>query len=109
MKQKIKNLTELYPSDELMETILTKGFEDSNKEVYNCGTDIRFSGSTCVSMITYGKKLYTANVGDSRAILIRAQSSGCLGIPITRDHKPEDPIEAKTILEADGRIDSYRD
>lgn len=95
-----------------MGAILTKGFEDANKEVYACGTDIRYSGSTCTSMLTYGKKVYTANVGDSRAIIIRATqstSSTSLGIPITRDHKPEDPLEAKTILEHNGRIDSYRD
>ena len=35
------------------------------------GIDVRFSGSTCVSIITYGNKIYVANVGDSRAILIR--------------------------------------
>jgi len=32
--------------------------------------DTRYSGSTCVSVLTIGKKLYIANVGDSRAILI---------------------------------------
>jgi serine/threonine protein phosphatase PrpC len=29
------------------------------------------SGSTCVSLMTYGRKIFMANVGDSRAILIR--------------------------------------
>ncbi len=33
----------------------------------------------------------------------------CGAIPITRDHKPEAPLEAKVILDHDGRIDSYRD
>lgn len=56
-----------------MEACLIKGFEESNKEIYNSGIDIRFSGSTCVSMLTYGRKLYTANVGDSRAIMVRTQ------------------------------------
>jgi len=35
--------------------------------------------------------------------------ANCVAIPITRDHKPEDPLEAKVILDHDGRIDSYRD
>ena len=35
------------------------------------GTDVRFSGSTCVSLLTYGRQLYMGNVGDSRAILIK--------------------------------------
>ena len=79
------------PTDELLSTILTKGFEETNKEVYASGTDIRYSGSTCVSLLTFGRKVYTANVGDSRAIIINVRGEG---IPITRDHKPEDPLEA---------------
>lgn len=73
LRSKLKNLGDDYPDPELMEACLIKGFEESNKEIYNSGIDIRFSGSTCVSMLTYGRKLYTANVGDSRAIMVRAQ------------------------------------
>ncbi len=29
------------------------------------------SGSTCISILTYGKKIFVANVGDSRAIIAR--------------------------------------
>lgn len=32
---------------------------------------IILSGSTCVSVLTYGRKLFIANVGDSRAIIAR--------------------------------------
>ena len=35
------------------------------------GTDVRYSGSTCVSVLTYGRHLFIGNVGDSRAIIIR--------------------------------------
>jgi len=28
---------------------------------------------------------------------------------LTRDHKPDDPLEAQVIFQAGGRIDSYRD
>ena len=51
---------------------LTKAFAESNTEVYKMVSDVRFSGSTCTSIITYGRKVYCANVGDSRTILIRA-------------------------------------
>lgn len=47
------------------------GFEQTNAEVNTMGTDVRFSGSTCVSLLTYGRHLYMGNVGDSRAILIK--------------------------------------
>ena len=42
-------------------------------------SDVRFSGSTCTSMITYGRKVYCANVGDSRTILIRASPENASG------------------------------
>ena len=35
------------------------------------GTDVRYSGSTCVSLMTYGNHLFIGNVGDSRAIIIK--------------------------------------
>lgn len=73
---------------------MEKAFSDTNKEVYAMVNDVRFSGSTCVSVLTYGKKVYVANVGDSRAIVIRQKPDGvALGYPISRDHKPDDPDE----------------
>jgi len=37
----------------------------------NSGIDIYFSGSTCVSVLIVGNKVFCANVGDSRAVLAR--------------------------------------
>lgn len=53
-----------------------KAFAESNNEVYKMVSDVRFSGSTCTSILTYGKKVYIANVGDSRTILIKANPNG---------------------------------
>lgn len=74
-----------------------------------------------------GNKIVTANSGDSRAILgslkdkdymIKDDESKALcvedndrqwvSVPITRDHKPDEPDEKKRILERGGRIDSYK-
>ena len=63
------------PEQDLMHQILTKAFSETNREVYNSGIDVRFSGSTCVSVLTYGRRLYVANVGDSRACLVKANSA----------------------------------
>jgi hypothetical protein len=30
-------------------------------------------------------------------------------VPLSRDHKPSDPDEAKKIIEKNGRVESYRD
>ena len=73
-------------------------------------SDVRMSGSTCVSVLSFGRRLFVANVGDSRAILIsQRENNQCSAMPLSRDHKPDDPLEAKTIIANNGRIDSYRD
>jgi serine/threonine protein phosphatase PrpC len=54
---------------------MTTAFADTNREVYGMVTDVRFSGSTCVSVLTFGRKIYVSNVGDSRAILIKSPSN----------------------------------
>lgn len=90
--------------------MLKAAFEQTNKEIYSMVSDVRFSGSTCVSVLTFGRRLYVANVGDSRAIVIKqAPNNQCSVIPLSRDHKPDDPEEAKVIIANNGRIDSYRD
>lgn len=100
-----------YPDAKLVMDCLTTAFSESNNEVFHNVSDVRFSGSTCTSIITYGRRVYCANVGDSRTILIRAaqNTDGCTSRPLSRDHKPDDPDESKVILASNGRIDSYRD
>ena len=60
-----------YPPLSKVHPAFIDGFEQANREVCNMGTDVRYSGSTCVSILTYGKHLFMGNVGDSRAIIIR--------------------------------------
>lgn len=74
-----------------------------------------------------GNKLVSANSGDSRATIgslkdkdykLKGEESKALcveendrqwiAIPITRDHKPDDPDEKQRILDRGGRIDSYK-
>ena len=63
-----------FPQYNKVKQALFQGFEQANHEVCNMGTDVRFSGSTCVSVMTYGRHLYIANVGDSRAIIVRHEN-----------------------------------
>ena len=42
-------------------------------------------------------------------ILIQILTIGCLVRSLSRDHKPDDPDEARVIHANNGRIDSYRD
>ena len=79
--------------------------------------DTKYSGSTCVSVMTLGRKIFVANVGDSRGIVITSlgdptkvdAKNQCSTVPLSRDHKPDDKDEADRIIANNGRIDSYRD
>lgn len=78
----------------------------------NSNNNSNISGSTCVSILTYGRKIFIANVGDSRAIIARSTPQDMQNVsaePLTNDHKPDDPAEAAVIHANNGRIDSYRD
>lgn len=105
-----------YPDPQFVYKSMKEAFNISQQEVVDMAQDTRYSGSTCVSVMTLGRKLYMANVGDSRGIVIRAApgnpndpASQCQCTALTRDHKPDDEDEAKRIIANNGRIDSYRD
>ena len=93
---------------------LTKSFEITNKALYNdSGIDIYFSGSTCVTVLIVGNKIFCANVGDSRAVLAREVSQDGLkilsGYPLNRDHKANEPDEEARILSNGGRVEAFKD
>jgi serine/threonine protein phosphatase PrpC len=56
-----------------------------------------------------GLNLFTANLGDSRAILISRRNSvfSCRGL--SEDQKPENPVEKERIIKAGGRVEQYKD
>eukprot|EP00347_Sterkiella_histriomuscorum_P002767 403366879 len=85
-------------------------FLDTNDELFNGNLDVRFSGSTCVTLITLGQKLFCSNVGDSRGIVVKKFADGkTQALAISRDQKPCQPDEAERIIKCNGRIDSFRD
>ena len=51
---------------------LDKSFLKVTDQLFkSSGINLRFSGSTCVSVLIVGNKVFCANVGDSRAVLAR--------------------------------------
>ena len=60
------------------------------------------SGSCAVVVIMVDKKIYIANVGDSRCIL--SMDNGKKFIEVTKDHKPNSPNEMKRIKKYGGNI-----
>ena len=68
-------------------------------------TNCEYSGSTCCSLVIQGRKLISANVGDSRAIIVHSSGTAT---QLTRDHKPDLPDENARILGVGGRVTTSR-
>jgi protein phosphatase 2C family protein 2/3 len=60
------------------------------------------SGSCAITCLFVDDVCYIANVGDSRALM--SADGGNYTIDLSRDHKPNDDLEQKRIVEAGGRI-----
>lgn len=76
-----------------------------NKSEINCD----FSGSTCVTSLIVNNYIFTANVGDSRAILCKKINEKWVAVPLSYDQKPENPKEKHRIVQAGGRVEPYKD
>ncbi|CEM13721.1 unnamed protein product [Vitrella brassicaformis CCMP3155] len=89
---------------------IQKAFHKTNHELFRSSLDITFSGSTTISVFIRGATLYSASVGDSRAIC--GKFKGAYGRwsaqALSDDHKPDRPDEKKRIEDRDGRVESFR-
>ena len=59
------------------------------------------SGCTATLIVLYKDMLYISNLGDSRAILGKLYRNTIIAIPLTVDHKAENPVE-KSRIERNG-------
>ena len=57
-------------SDEI-KVSLNRAYYTTNHEVLASDVDTNLSGSTVCTVVIKGNKLYCANVGDSRAIIVK--------------------------------------
>ena len=70
--------------DEILNTdevciAFNNAFLNCNEELFSGILDIRFSGSTCVTVLTMGQKLFCSNVGDSRGIIVKRKQGTVSG------------------------------
>lgn len=75
-----------------------------DQQLKNCGFDTSYSGSTLVLCLIQKHKLFTVNVGDSRAVLGKKGYIRWESVPLTVDHKPEVPEESLRIRNCGGRV-----
>ena len=86
--------------------ILKRAFRHAEKDINkNTDIDANFSGTTCVMVFQVGEKIICANVGDSRAIIVKGSSV----IPLSVDQKPDDPEESKRIVQNGGEISQFEE
>lgn len=71
--------------------------------------DIKLSGTTAAVAFVRGDQLYTANVGDSRAVLATQTAKGLRPVELTFDQKPEIAAERKRIEAAGGIVEPILD
>ena len=109
-RQAISTLFEEYyasPSTEIIQR-MKKAIEAANVEVYAQASSDRAKagmGTTLVAAVLQGDDLYVANVGDSRAYLVREQSIE----QVTTDHSwVNEQVQAGIITEQEAREHLYR-
>jgi len=89
---------------------LRESFRILNETLQTSRIDISFSGTTCVSVLLHNNKVYCANVGDSRAILVSSSHGGrnWSVMELSHDHKPDRPDERSRIVSNEGRVMPYK-
>ena len=83
------------------EKALTKAFLQTDEDLEKADhIDSFFSGTTAVVVYRKGNELYTANAGDSRAVMARrdpANANLLTALPLSIDHNPDSPGERERI------------
>ena len=70
--------------------------------------DTRVSGTTMTACILMKDKLHIGWVGDSRAVIAtRGPNRELVANDLTKDHKPEDPVERKRIQRMGGEVKKF--
>ena len=64
----------------------------------------RSSGTTATVVYLHGNSCWVACAGDSRAVLGSFASGASVSRDLSRDHKPDDPVEMERILRAGGEV-----
>ena len=86
-------------------------FQQADTELSKQKFDFHFSGTTCNLALQLKRNLISANVGDSRSILVydKGDSKNQGILPLSRDHKPDLPGEINRIISHGGTVDQIKD
>ena len=99
-------------------TALTNAVTKTAEDMADASFDVNFSGTTLISCLVTPRKVWCANVGDSRALMGRllkdspyevVKQRHWMSIALSRDHKPNEIDECERITQFGGRIEAYQD
>lgn len=71
--------------------------------------DVSLSGSTCVTAMVRGGRIYCCNLGDSRCVLAREEGGKLKAVGLSDDQKPERADERARIIKCGGRVAPLED
>jgi serine/threonine protein phosphatase PrpC len=94
---------------------ISDSFMRTHEDIKTKTFDYSTSGTTVCSVFIFGKSLFCANLGDSRAVLASIPEKfnpqynslnkfNLAAIPLSKDHKPDNPMEKERIISYNGRI-----
>lgn len=98
LKDFSKNLP--HDPDIAMYPALEEGFLKTNQDLDGAPFNIRGQGCTAIVAVIKERKIYVANIGDSRAIV----GSNGRAIALSSDHKPDRPDEKRRIERLGGSV-----
>ncbi|KRX02599.1 Protein phosphatase 2C (PP2C)-like domain [Pseudocohnilembus persalinus] len=96
--------------DEFVKSSLNLSFLQTSQALLESSIEVQYSGSTCVCVLIINNTIWSANVGDSRAVISRGLGFSSYKIEeLTEDQKVDSPVELQRILAKGGRAEPYRD
>ena len=76
----------------------------TNEALLASDINTELSGSTLIAVFLYRDIIYSFNVGDSRAILVKQTDIAWRVVELSDDQKPSREDEKERIIKAGGRI-----
>ncbi|ETV93500.1 hypothetical protein H310_12544 [Aphanomyces invadans] len=81
---------------------LSRGFVKTDKDYIQLADRYnKDDGTTAIGVLVRGDAIYAANVGDSRAVLIKKNGDA---VPLSSDHKPNRPDERERVNSMGGHV-----
>lgn len=90
-------------------SVLKQSYIKTLDALQKSSIDCFVSGTTAVNCLVTKDKIYCANAGDSRAIMLREEEGKGWSLEaLSEDHKPDLESERKRIIQSGGRVEPFR-